>query len=71
MPNQHNRPLYSVYRKKTGQPAYISGTSDECAKAMGVTRESFYSICSRIKTGSPACGKKWEVYQDEEDDLED
>jgi hypothetical protein len=42
---------YSVYRNKDDMPVIIDGTAEECAKAMGVTLNSFYRTVCRAKQG--------------------
>ena len=32
---------YSVYERTTDKPIVIYGTPEECAKALGITRDSF------------------------------
>lgn len=66
---KHNR--YTVYRRKTDMPVMICGTARECAKAMGVTVPSFYSIYSRFRNGRPECGAKWEIFPDSPEGQED
>ena len=61
---------YSVYYKKTDLPLVIYGTSKECAKAMGVTLNSFYRYICRMRQGKIKL-RKWSVYQDEKEDQED
>ncbi len=58
---------YSVYETKTDKPVIIYGTSDECAKAMGITRASFYKKLNRQRLGEKV--GKCEIFEDE-DDLE-
>lgn len=61
---------YSVYHKKTDLPLIIYGTSKECAKAMGIKVNSFYRYIVRMRQGRIRL-RKWAVYQDEKEDLED
>lgn len=58
---------YSVYHKKTDLPLVIYGTSKQCAKAMGVTLNSFYRYICRMRQGKIKL-RKWSVYQDEKED---
>lgn len=61
---------YSVYDRKTDQPVIIHGTAPECAKAMGVTRNTFYHYVTRNNTGFMPC--KYEIFVDDpEEDEED
>ena len=57
MPNNKN--YYAVYLKKTDE-LICSGTSEECAAAMGRSVASFYSMVSRVRNGK---NQKYEVYQ--------
>ena len=58
---------YSVYHVKTELPLIIYGTSKECARAMGVTMNTFYRhvMQTRDEKTTPA---KWLVYDDGEDE---
>lgn len=40
---------YSVWNNKTDDIVIIDGTAEECAKAMGVTTKSFFTIVSKTK----------------------
>ena len=51
---------YSVYLNKTDMPIIIDGTADECAKALGRSRSSFYCMVGRVRSGR---NKKYSVYQ--------
>ena len=57
--------FYSVYESGTDKPLVIHRTSDECAKALGITRDSFYSTISRQRNGKKPM--KYEIFEDEED----
>lgn len=59
---------YSVYNAKTDEPLVIYGLSKECAKAMGVTLNSFYRCVMRTRQGKIKM-RKWHVYEDEVEDL--
>ena len=61
---------YSVYHSKTELPLVIYGTSKECAKAMGIRVNSFYRYICRMRGGKIKL-RKWLVYEDEVEDLED
>ena len=61
---------YSVYHKDTDLPLVIYGTSKQCAKAMGVTLNSFYRYICRMRQGKIKL-RKWSVYEDEKEDQED
>jgi hypothetical protein len=50
--------LYTVYNNKTDMPVVIDGTAEECAKAMKMTPESFYSAVTHARTGKI---KKWYI----------
>ncbi len=56
---------YSVYNRHTGLPIYIFGTAPQCAAAMGVTLGSFFSLMSKSRLRP---SKKYEFFDDEEDD---
>lgn len=43
---------YSVWDNRTDEIIIIDGTSKECAEAMGMKLESFYSAVVRAKNGS-------------------
>jgi hypothetical protein len=58
---------YSVYEVGTDRPICIHGTGSECAKAMGISVQSFWHYLVRIRTGKRV-PKKIEIFQDEEDD---
>lgn len=61
---------YSVYRRQTDEPLMINGTADECANAMGITRNSFYKYMVRTEYGTT--GRKYEIFVDDPDEeLED
>ena len=56
---------YSVYSRKTDM-LLAFGTARECAKALGLTLGSFWSMVSRVRTGK---NRKYLVYlEDAEDD---
>lgn len=59
---------YSVYEAETDKPIVIHGTSDECAKMLGITRDSFYSKIVRQRNGRKP--EKYEIFEDEEDEDE-
>lgn len=61
---------YSIYHKGTDVPIMIYGTVQECAKAMGITVQSFYRHLCRIREGKRNM-RKYDVYEDEVEDLED
>ena len=58
---------YSVYHKKDEIPLIVYATSDECAKAMGIKRNSFYRYICRMRAGKIQV-RKWLVYEDEVDE---
>ena len=60
---------YSVYHAKTDVPVMIYGTAQECADAMGITRETFYKHVQRMRGGKIQL-RKWAVYEDEMGDEE-
>lgn len=56
---------YSVYNAKTDLPVAIYAGSKECAKAMGITINSFYRYICRMCGGKIKL-RKWLVYEDED-----
>lgn len=60
---------YSVYERGTDTPIYIYGTADECAAALGVTRDGFYKLLWRQRHGNPPRGI--EIFEDiDEEDID-
>ena len=56
---KHNtRYLYSVWRNADDKLMILDGTAEECSKAMGVKRESFYVVCNRGGNGDWTILKK-------------
>ena len=62
---------YSVYNRRTDFPVIIGGTARECAAAMRITLESFYTIYTKLKNRHHQATGKWEIYRDDADDLEE
>ena len=58
---------YSVYERATDKPVVIYGTPEECAKALGITRDSFYSKVAKARNGTRP-SMKYEIFEDEEVD---
>lgn len=58
----NKRVLYTVYDNRTDFPVIVDGTSKECAKAMGITMNSFTSICHRSKHKK---SKRWYIMRRE------
>ena len=56
--------MYSVYDAKTDRPLIIYATSKECAKAMGITLNSFHRYLVRMRQGKIK-PYKWAVYEDD------
>ncbi len=56
---------WTVYNNYTDLPVMIDGTSQECAKAMGVTMSYFHKVCYLAKRGQ--C-RKWYVQEESEDE---
>lgn len=50
--------LFSVWNNITDEVIIIDGNNVECAKAMGISVNSFYSVVSRAKHGK---SKKWTI----------
>lgn len=46
-----NANSYTVWDRKTDELVILDGTSKECAKAMGITIQSFYSYLCKSKKG--------------------
>jgi hypothetical protein len=66
----YSKKRYSVYHKENDQPLILYATAKDCAKAMGIKVKSFYTYIVRIRVGKIRM-RKWEVYEDEVDDLDD
>ena len=62
------RNYYSVYETGTDRPICIHGTAEECAAAMDIEVQTFYTYITRFRAG-PLAPKKIEIFRDEEDDL--
>ena len=58
---------YSVYERATDKPIVIYGTPEECAKALGIARDSFYSKVAKARSGTRP-SRKYEILEDEEVD---
>ena len=58
---------YSVYERTTDKPIVIYGTPEECAKALGISRDSFYSKVAKARSGSRK-PVKYEIFEDKEND---
>ena len=56
---------YSVYDAKDDQPIIIYARSKDCAKAMGITLNSFYGYIARERSGKVK-HEKWAIYEDED-----
>lgn len=61
---------YSVYRVKDDTPIVIFGTIPQCAKALGLTIDSFYSQASKQRSGKYSAGskRKYRIVREEADD---
>lgn len=46
-----NANTYTVWNNKTDELVILDGTSKECAEAMGITIQSFYSYLCKSKKG--------------------
>lgn len=53
---------YTVYDNKTDFPVIVSGTSRECAKAMGIGMSRFWGILSG------QTNKRWFIIKEDEED---
>jgi hypothetical protein len=60
---------YSVYDSRTDQPIAIWRSAQDCAKAMGVELQTFYSYLKRMNAGTPV--KKYEIIKHDTTDEED
>lgn len=49
---------YTVYDNRTDQLVILDGNAQQCADAMGITRQSFYSTFVLVKKGML---KKWHI----------
>lgn len=61
---------YSVYERGTDTPICIYCTADECAAALGVTRDGFYKLLWRQRHGDPPKGVEIFEDNDDEEDLD-
>lgn len=50
--------LFSVWNNITDEVVIIDGNNVECAKAMGISVKSFYSLVTKAKQGK---SKKWTI----------
>lgn len=57
-PTYNKQVLYSVWNNFTDEVVIVDGNYTECAKAMGISVNSFYSLVSRAKHGK---SKKWTI----------
>ena len=66
------RPLhyYTVYNRHTDFPVIIGGNANECAAAMKITVNSFYTIFTKLKNGNEMASRKWEIFRDAPGDME-
>ena len=64
-----NIKMYSVYNAKNDTPLILYARSHVCAKAMGISVNSFYRYIIRMRQGINM--RKWLVYEDEVEDEED
>lgn len=51
--------VYTVYNNKTDFPVIVDGEARKCAKAMGITLDSFYCYVDRRKKGRTP--KRWYI----------
>ena len=65
----YSKKRYSVYYKNTDMPLIIYASAKECAKAMGITIDSFYRYIVFTRRGNRNI-RKWAVYEDEVGDDE-
>lgn len=50
--------VYTVYDNRTDLPIIVDGNAKECAKAMNITIDSFYSAITRARKGTV---KRWTI----------
>lgn len=62
---------YTVYNRRTDFPVIIGGTARECAAAMKISLGSFHSIYTKLKNGSKQASRKWEIFRDDLEDMEE
>ena len=62
---------YSVYERGTDRPICIYGTAEECAAALGVPLQTFYTYVARQRHGHKERRKKIEIFFDDFDDEEE
>lgn len=55
--------MYSVYRVRDEMPLIVYATAAECARAMGISKNSFYIELGRQRTGKHRA-MKWNIYED-------
>ncbi len=55
---------FSVYRREDEMPVILYATAEECAEAMGCSRDTFFTYLSRFKKGM-MYPKKYLIYEDE------
>lgn len=58
---------YTVYDNRTDFPIIVGGSARACAKAMGITLESFYNAVDRSRKGK---NKRWTILSEWEDEAE-
>ena len=57
-PTYRKRVLYSVWNNETDEVVIIDGNNVECARAMGVSQKSFYSLVTKNTKGNAL---KWTI----------
>lgn len=62
---------YTVYDRRTDFPVIIGGTARECAAAMKISYGSFHTIYTKLKNGNKGATRKWEIFRDDPEDMED
>lgn len=65
------RYTYTVYHRRTDLPVIIGGTARECAAAMKIDLGSFHTIYTKLKNGNKKATRKWEIFRDAPEDMED
>lgn len=62
---------YTVYNRRTDFPVIIGGTARECAAAMKISLGSFHTIYTKLKNRNKKATRKWEIFRDGPEDMED
>ena len=66
-----NPTCYTVYDRRTDLPVIIGGTARECAAAMKIKFSSFHGIYTKLKNGNQKASRKWEIFRDDPEEMEE